>query len=150
MIDSVAKEDEGESILQKMVLSLFVIVLIMGIMSAIRAYCYHIAGERVVAKLRKKLFETIVVQEVAFFDMTKTGELLNRLSSDTKALENAVTVNVSMGVRYVIQVGCIVVIRVLYFTDHWRCSHFILHFMEIMFGHACCRTCHSHWCCILW
>lgn len=33
-------------------------------------------------KLRKQLFKSIVVQEIAFFDESKTGELLNRLSSD--------------------------------------------------------------------
>lgn len=81
MIDSVVTQDD--TFLGHVVLSLFFLVLLMGLMSAIRAYCYHVAGERVVAKLRKKLFETIIVQEVAFFDMTKTGELLNRLSSDT-------------------------------------------------------------------
>jgi ABC-type bacteriocin/lantibiotic exporter with double-glycine peptidase domain len=80
MIDSVTQE---EDYLGRMVLTLFIVVLIMGITGAIRAYCYQVAGERVVARLRKTLFETIVVQEVAFFDMTKTGELLNRLSSDT-------------------------------------------------------------------
>lgn len=41
-----------------------------------------VAGERIVAKLRKDLYSSLIVQEIGFFDETKTGELLNRLSSD--------------------------------------------------------------------
>ncbi len=41
-----------------------------------------IIGERVVTRLRRTLFDSIIIQEVAFFDETKTGELINRLASD--------------------------------------------------------------------
>jgi ABC-type multidrug transport system fused ATPase/permease subunit len=36
-----------------------------------------------VAKLRKDLFRAIAIQDVSFFDSTRTGELTNRLASDT-------------------------------------------------------------------
>lgn len=35
------------------------------------------------ARIRRDLFERITVQDVAFFDQQKTGELMNRLASDT-------------------------------------------------------------------
>jgi ATP-binding cassette subfamily B (MDR/TAP) protein 10 len=37
-----------------------------------------------------------VSQEVAFFDRSRTGELISRLSSDTVILKDAVTSDLSM------------------------------------------------------
>jgi ABC-type multidrug transport system fused ATPase/permease subunit len=42
-----------------------------------------------VARLRRQLFEKIMRLEIGFFDMTRTGELINRLSSDTTILKEA-------------------------------------------------------------
>lgn len=40
-----------------------------------------------------------MLQETAFFDRNKTGELINRLSADTVLVGKAVTDNVSDGLR---------------------------------------------------
>lgn len=50
-------------------------------------------------RLRASLFSSILRQEVAFFDKTRTGELINRLSSDTALLGRSVTENLSDGLR---------------------------------------------------
>lgn len=42
-----------------------------------------------------------VLQEIAFFDVTKTGELLSRLSEDTQIIKNAATTNLSEALRNV-------------------------------------------------
>lgn len=52
-----------------------------SIFSFFRGYIFNLAGERVVARLRKKLFASIISQEIAFFDLSRTAELTNRLSS---------------------------------------------------------------------
>jgi len=59
---------------------------------------------RVVYRLRQKIFDAIIKQEIAFFDDTRTGELTNRLSSDTQVLQSAVTVNISMLLRFILQI----------------------------------------------
>ena len=59
---------------------------------------------RVVYRLRQNIFDAIIKQEVGFFDDTRTGELTNRLSSDTQVLQNAVTVNISMLIRFLLQI----------------------------------------------
>ncbi len=74
-----------------------------GVFTFFRGYCFTLAGERVVARLRRGLFTHIVGLEVGFFDKEKTGELMNRLSSDTTVLQSAVTLNVSMGLRFLAQ-----------------------------------------------
>ena len=42
-----------------------------------------------------------ILQEIAFFDVTRTGELLSRLSEDTQIIKNAATSNLSEALRNV-------------------------------------------------
>ncbi|KAI5079888.1 hypothetical protein GOP47_0005367, partial [Adiantum capillus-veneris] len=81
------------------ILMIVVIVIIGSFAAAIRAYLFTAASERVVARLRKDLFGHLISQEIAFFDVTKTGELLSRLSEDTQVIKNAATVNLSEALR---------------------------------------------------
>nr|XP_028579846.1 ATP-binding cassette sub-family B member 10, mitochondrial isoform X2 [Podarcis muralis] len=67
--------------------------------NAIRVYLMQIAGQRIVKRLRATMFSSLLKQEVAFFDKTRTGELINRLSSDTALLGRSVTENLSDGLR---------------------------------------------------
>ena len=75
-----------------------------AVASFFRSWAFTLAGQRLVARVRKILFKSIVSQEVAFFDVTRTGELTNRLASDTQVIQNACTVNLSMLARYFIQI----------------------------------------------
>ncbi|XP_023369667.1 ATP-binding cassette sub-family B member 10, mitochondrial [Otolemur garnettii] len=67
--------------------------------NAVRVYLMQTSGQRIVNRLRTSLFSSILRQEVAFFDKTRTGELINRLSSDTALLGRSVTENLSDGLR---------------------------------------------------
>jgi len=86
----------------KAALLLVVLFLIQSVFTMMRSWLFTVAGERVVAQLRGDLFQSIIGQDVAFFDTSRTGELTNRLASDTTVLQNTVTVNVSMGLRFTI------------------------------------------------
>ena len=55
----------------------------------------RIAGQRVLQTLRNRLFSSLVHQDVAFFDASKTGELTNRLSADVGLLNDLVTYEVA-------------------------------------------------------
>ncbi|NXY32719.1 ABCBA protein, partial [Pomatorhinus ruficollis] len=70
-----------------------------GAANATRVYLMQTAGQRIVKRLRATMFSSIVKQETAFFDKTRTGELINRLSSDTALLGRSVTENLSDGLR---------------------------------------------------
>ncbi|MDI1480113.1 ABC transporter transmembrane domain-containing protein [Polyangium sp. y55x31] len=61
---------------------------------ALRFTLFNVSGERVVARLRARLFERLLAQDTAFFDQHATGELTSRLTLDTAALQNVVTTNV--------------------------------------------------------
>lgn len=60
-------------------------------------------GQKIVRNLRASVFSSILRQEVAFFDRTRTGELINRLSADTTVVGRSITDNLSDGLRAVAQ-----------------------------------------------
>ncbi|XP_024291669.1 mitochondrial potassium channel ATP-binding subunit isoform X1 [Oncorhynchus tshawytscha] len=71
-------------------------------------------GERVAADMRKTLFQSLLRQDVAFFDSNKTGMLVNRLTADIQEFKSSFKLVVSQGLRSVTQtVGCFVSLYVI-------------------------------------
>ncbi len=99
MIDGLT-QGGGRAVVDRMALTLLAVFAVSGLFTATRAYSFNVAGERVVARLRAQLYEALMRQEVAFFDERRTGELTSRLASDTTVLQNAVTTNISMLLRF--------------------------------------------------
>jgi len=99
MVDAVS-EPGAQMNLDRAAGILIVVFLVQSVFAMLRAWLFTVAGERVVARLRGDLYEAILGQDVAFFDQSRTGELTNRLASDTTVLQNAVTVNLSMAMRF--------------------------------------------------
>ncbi len=95
--ESIKTKDMGA--LNSSALIAMAVFIIQAISSSLRSYYFTLAGEKTVKRLRSKLFSQIIFQEMSFFDFTKTGELLGRLSADTAILRNALSVNISMLVR---------------------------------------------------
>lgn len=60
-------------------------------------------GERIAASLRQDLFRQIVIQDLSFFDETRTGELVNRLTADVQDFKSCFKQCVSQGLRSVAQ-----------------------------------------------
>ncbi|XP_021122092.1 ATP-binding cassette sub-family B member 10, mitochondrial isoform X1 [Heterocephalus glaber] len=90
--------DYGES-LTRLCLGLTCVFLCGAAANAVRVYLMQSSGQRIVNRLRTSLFSSVLRQEIAFFDKTPTGELINRLSSDTALLGRSVTENLSDGLR---------------------------------------------------
>ncbi|XP_077995855.1 uncharacterized protein LOC144449221 [Glandiceps talaboti] len=103
VIDKANKQSPMSEV-NKEILILSVIGVIGAVGSCIRSWVFTLAGIRVACTIRKDLFKSIIKQDIAFFDTNRTGELTNRLSSDTQVVQNAVTVNISMLVRYIFQI----------------------------------------------
>lgn len=59
----------------------FLVLIIGGVASGCRGWLFGQAAQRVMSRLRVKLFRSIMEQEVAFFDVTRTGNNANRLSN---------------------------------------------------------------------
>ncbi|KAI9599308.1 P-loop containing nucleoside triphosphate hydrolase protein [Syncephalis fuscata] len=67
-----------------------------------RVTMMKLVGERIVARLRTNLFDTFLRQEVAFFDVNRSGELISRLSVDTSIVGKTLSNNISDGIRNVV------------------------------------------------
>ena len=80
------------------------IFLVEGVAVALRALLFSIAGERIVTRLRQRLYRAILSQEIGFFDRHRTGELTSRLASDTTVLQQTLSSNLSMGLRHTLTV----------------------------------------------
>ncbi|TVT97859.1 hypothetical protein EJB05_56871, partial [Eragrostis curvula] len=105
-------EDKAQALedVRGTILYIVIIVVVGSVCTALRAWLFNSASERVVARLRKDLFSHLINQasrsslyrmliEIAFFDVTRTGELLSRLSEDTQIIKNAATTNLSEALR---------------------------------------------------
>ncbi|HYI01436.1 MAG TPA: ABC transporter transmembrane domain-containing protein [Hyalangium sp.] len=89
----------NRDMIDRAALGMTIILAIQSVAIALRYYLFTTAGERVVTRLRQNLFASLMSQEVAFFDERKTGELTNRLASDTTVLQSTVSANISMVLR---------------------------------------------------
>ncbi|XP_026418384.1 ABC transporter B family member 25-like isoform X2 [Papaver somniferum] len=116
-ISTPEKQSEAREAVKDTILSIVFIVLVGSTCTALRAWLFSSASERVVARLRKNLFSHLVSQEIAFYDVTRTGELLSRLSEDTQIIKNAATTNLSEALRNV-STACIGL--GFMFTTSWK------------------------------
>ena len=123
VIDAASPQHHNPQLLNKCILELGVIFVLGSVASFLRMYCFQLAGQRFVARIRVDVFRAIAGQEIAFFDTTRTGELTNRLSSDTQVIQNACTVNLSGLARYLAQIlGSLAIM----FVVNWKLTMVLL------------------------
>jgi len=72
---------------------------VLGIATAIRFYFVTWIGERVVADIRKAVFDHVIGLAPSFFEQARTGEVLSRLTADTTLIQTVVGSSVSVSMR---------------------------------------------------
>lgn len=80
-------------------LALFGVACVLGVATAARFYMVSWLGERVTADLRSAVYAHVVTQSPQFFETTKTGEVLSRLTTDTTLIQTLVGTSISMALR---------------------------------------------------
>ena len=78
---------------------MFVVAVVLALATAARFYFVSLLGERVIADLRRTLYGHLLSLDQAFFERTRTGELLSRLSADTELLRSVVGSSMSVALR---------------------------------------------------
>jgi len=73
--------------------------VIMAFGTFARFYLVSWLGERVVADLRRAVFDRVLALHPGFFEVTKTGEILSRLTTDTTLLQSVIGSSASMALR---------------------------------------------------
>jgi ATP-binding cassette subfamily B protein len=101
------------SLLNKAVIGLLGIVVVLAFSTYSRFFLVSWIGERVVADLRIAVFKRIIAMSPAYFETTKTGEVLSRLTTDTTLLQTVIGSSVSLALRNgLILIGGIVMLAV--------------------------------------
>ncbi|MGH6872210.1 MAG: ABC transporter transmembrane domain-containing protein [Rhizomicrobium sp.] len=72
---------------------------VLAFFTAVRFYFVTWLGERVVADIRKAVFDHVVGLTPSFFELTRTGEVLSRLTADTTLIQTVVGSSASVAAR---------------------------------------------------
>ncbi|KQZ27077.1 ABC transporter transmembrane domain-containing protein [Duganella sp. Root1480D1] len=83
-------------------LALFAVATVLALATAARFYSVSWLGERVTADIRNAVYSHVVQQSPEFFETTKTGEVLSRLTTDTTLIQSVVGTSISMALRNVL------------------------------------------------
>jgi len=89
----------SETALNQALMLFLVVVTVMAASVAARVYLVTWIGERVVADIRKAVFAKVLKLEPAFFEVTRTGEVISRLTVDTSLLQVVVGSTLAIAVR---------------------------------------------------
>lgn len=98
LIDHVfAQRDLGT--VNKWFLGFLAAAVIFGAFAALRFYMVTWVGERVVADLRSAIYRRVVRMDPMFYETTRVGEVLSRLTADTTLVQAIAGVNLSIVLR---------------------------------------------------
>ena len=81
---------------------LLVLVGVLGLATALRFYFVSWLGERVVADIRRKVYDNLLRLSPSFFEENSPKEISSRMVSDTAIIEQVVGTTVSVALRNVI------------------------------------------------
>ena len=103
----------GEGPLDTALIGLFVVVVILAGATAARAYLVAWLGERVAADMRRDVFANVLRLDPAFYEVTPTGEVLSRLTTDTTLLQTIIGSSASMALRnFLMMIGGVVMMAI--------------------------------------
>ncbi|MFN3792885.1 ABC transporter transmembrane domain-containing protein [Massilia sp.] len=80
-------------------LALFGVAAVLAVSTAARFFMVSWLGERVVADVRAAVYRHVVQQSPEFFETTRTGEVLSRLTTDTTLIQTVVGTSISLALR---------------------------------------------------
>ena len=89
------------------------VAVLFGVFAAIRFYLVTWLGERVVADVRTAVYRNVVRMDPQFFEITRTGEVLSRLTTDTTLVQSISGSGLSIALRSSINlIGSLVLLAI--------------------------------------
>jgi ATP-binding cassette, subfamily B, bacterial len=98
LIDHVVAANDS-SALNRYLFGFLTASVIFGVFAALRFYLVTWLGERVVADLRSAVYRRVVRMDPMFYETTRVGEVLSRLTTDTTLVQAISGVNLSIILR---------------------------------------------------
>ncbi|PFX32325.1 ATP-binding cassette sub-family B member 9 [Stylophora pistillata] len=102
VIDAIAIDKDKTKFLNAIVI-MTLISLGTAIAAGLRGGLFNLIAARFTKRISNFLFGSIVKQEIGFFDSTKTGDIVSRLSSDTTKMSDQVGLNINVFLRNCVQ-----------------------------------------------
>ncbi len=93
---------ESASLIDNYFFALLGVAALMAVASAVRFYYVTWIGERVVADIRRAVYGHVLSLSPRFFEVTRTGEILSRLTADTTLIQTVVGSSLSMAMRNIL------------------------------------------------
>jgi ATP-binding cassette subfamily B protein len=87
------------ALLDRAVIVLFGVTAVLALATFARFFLVSWIGERVIADIRRAVYGQVTRLSPGFFEATRTGEVLSRLTADTSVLETVVGSSVSVALR---------------------------------------------------
>jgi ATP-binding cassette subfamily B protein len=78
---------------------LLAVIATMAVATYVRFYNVSWIGERVTADLRRQVFDHLLTLSPGFFEITRTGEIVSRLTNDATMLETVIGSSLSLALR---------------------------------------------------
>lgn len=78
---------------------LFAAAAVMAVAGGLRQYWLSWLGQRIVADLRRAVYDRVIRMSPEFFERTPSGEVLSRLNTDTTLVESLVGSSASFAIR---------------------------------------------------
>ena len=98
LVDAVAI-DRDPAAFKKYSACLLVAALAAGAFAGARGSIFTVQMARLNARVRGKLFDSLLAQDGGFFDTHKTGDLSSRLNNDCSTVSNALSLNINVAAR---------------------------------------------------
>ena len=98
MIDSGFSE-QGLEVMRPYFLWFLAVSVVFSLFASLRYYLVTWLGERVVADIRNAVYARVIRMDPAFFEVTRTGEVLSRLTADTTLVQSIAGSGLSIALR---------------------------------------------------
>eukprot|EP00612_Vaucheria_litorea_P001451 CAMPEP_0171456218 /NCGR_PEP_ID=MMETSP0945-20130129/2794_1 /TAXON_ID=109269 /ORGANISM="Vaucheria litorea, Strain CCMP2940" /LENGTH=621 /DNA_ID=CAMNT_0011981601 /DNA_START=476 /DNA_END=2341 /DNA_ORIENTATION=- len=85
------------------VVKLIIAAVICAVFSGLRGGLFSLFGARVNSRIRNNLFQSLLRQEIGFFDVNQSGEITSRLSGDCTKVGDQVSLNINYFLRNFVQ-----------------------------------------------
>lgn len=99
------------------------LLIVQAITSYLRIYTFSIVTENSIAKLRKDVFNQLLILPMQYFASKRTGELSSRISSDISTVKDSLTTYLAEFIRQIIIIIGSVVIM---WSTSWKLALFML------------------------
>lgn len=112
-----ASIDPDRGLFVRSIFLLLVVAGLTGICTGIRGGLFTFATTKLTVRIRTKLFDSLINQDVGFYDTSKSGEITSRLAADTTTVTDSVCLNLNIMMRSITQA---VVVLVFMVRTSWR------------------------------